>query len=87
MSDRTVSRPSGTPPPAEATFGGEPLKLAPLAEEVADRHLAAHPDDAARYGAGLAREWAVHDSQHVLAWAFGDAAGFVALEEQDGEEE
>ncbi len=82
--DRTVARPSGTPPPAEAPWAGGRLALQPLAEEVARRHLAAHPEDADRYGEGLAHEWAVHDMQHVLSWAFGEAAGFVALEQQVG---
>lgn len=82
--DRAVARPSGTPPPAEASFSGDRLRLQPLAEAVATRHLAAHPDDAGRYGEGLAREWAVHDMQHVLSWAFGEAAGFVSLDQQVG---
>ena len=82
--DRTVARPSGTPPPAEAPHAGGRLLLRPLAEEVATRHLAAHPEDAESYGDGLAHEWAVHDMQHVLSWAFGEAAGFVALDQQVG---
>jgi hypothetical protein len=84
VTDRRIARPSGTPPPSEAPWGDGRLALAPLAGEVAARHLAAHPDDVERYGEGLAHEWARHDMQHVLAWAFGDAAGFVALEEQVG---
>jgi hypothetical protein len=80
---RTPSRPSGWPPPVETAFGGERLPLTPLAEEVARRHLAHHPDDVERYGA-LAEEWAVHDMQHVLAWAFGESSGFVDLGRQVG---
>jgi hypothetical protein len=82
--DRAPSRPSGTPPPVEAPFGGGRLRLPPLAGEVAARHLAAHPEDAARYGEDLAHEWAVHDMQHVLSWAFGEEAGFVVLDQQVG---
>jgi hypothetical protein len=78
---RTPSRPSGWPPPSETAFGSERLALAPLAEEVAHRHLERHPDDIERYGE-LAREWAVHDMQHVLAWAFGESSGFVDLGHQ-----
>ena len=80
---RAASRPSGWPPPAEATFGDRRVKLEPLAAEVARRHLERHPDDVERYG-DLAREWAVHDMQHVLGWAFGEAAGFVDLGQQVG---
>jgi hypothetical protein len=59
------------------------VALLPLAEETARRHLDRHPDDVERYGE-LAWEWCVHDMQHVLAWAFGDAAGFVDLAQQAG---
>jgi hypothetical protein len=76
-----TSRPSGWPPPAESAFRGERLRLEPLAEEIARRHLERHPDDVERYGE-LAREWAVHDMQHVLAWAFGEPSGFVDLGQQ-----
>jgi len=80
---RTPARPSGWPPPVEASFGGERVPLAPLAEEVARRHLEHHPDDVERYG-DLAAQWAVHDMQHVLAWAFGESSGFVDLGRQVG---
>ena len=80
---REVSRPSGSPPPAEAQFGMVRVPLVALAEETARRHLLTHPEDATRYG-DLAREWAVHDMQHVLAWAFGDAGDLVELGEQVG---
>jgi hypothetical protein len=78
---RETTRPSGWPPPAETSFGGDRLALQPLAEEVARRHLERHPDDVERYGE-LAYEWAVHDMQHVLAWAFGESSGFVDLGQQ-----
>lgn len=81
---RQVERPGGSPPPTEVVFEGERLRLLALAEEIARRHLAQHPEDASRYGDELALEWAVHDQQHVLSWAFSDAAGFVELDEQVG---
>ncbi len=65
--------PSGMPPPTSAvTATGKTVQLVPLAEEVAERHLARHPEDLARYGTELARQWCVHDMQHVLAWAIAD---------------
>jgi hypothetical protein len=78
---RAVARPSGWSPPAEAWFGGVRVELVPLATEIASRHLDRHPDDVERYG-DLAREWAVHDMQHVLHWAFGDHGGLVELDRQ-----
>jgi hypothetical protein len=80
---RETSRPSGWPPPAETAFDGKRIVLEPLAEEVARRHLQRHPDDVERYGE-LAHEWAVHDMQHVLGWAFGESSGFVDLDHQVG---
>jgi hypothetical protein len=78
---RRLERPSGMPPPVEAWFGPERVGLVPLAEEIAGRHLERCPDDVERYGE-LAHEWAVHDMQHVLHWAFGDFAGLVELDAQ-----
>jgi hypothetical protein len=78
---RHLPRPSGWTPPAQAWFGGRSVDLVPLAREVADRHLERHPEDVERYG-DLARDWAVHDMQHVLHWAFGDAGGLVELDRQ-----
>jgi hypothetical protein len=83
VSGRAPARPSGWPPPPEASFNGDRLALQPLAQEIARRHLEHHPDDVERYG-DLAAEWAVHDMQHVLAWAFGDRAGLVQLDQQVG---
>jgi hypothetical protein len=80
---REVARPSGWTPPGEAWFGGARIDLVPLAGEVADRHLARHPEDVERYG-DVAREWAVHDMRHVLHWAFGDHGGLVELDRQVG---
>jgi hypothetical protein len=68
-------------PPIEARFDGGRVELVPLASETSRRHLERHPEDAERYGE-LAHEWAVHDMQHVLHWAFGDAAGLVELDAQ-----
>jgi hypothetical protein len=78
---RRVARPTGTPPPPRAEHDGVEVALAPLAEETARRHLARHPEDVERYG-DLALEWAVHDMQYALAWAFGDASGLVDLDAQ-----
>ena len=83
MKPRSVARPTGWSPPAEAWFGSARVDLRPLAEEIARRHLAQHPEDVERYG-DLARDWAVHDMQHVLHWAFGDHAQLVSLDEQVG---
>jgi hypothetical protein len=80
---RQPARPGGSPPPVDAGFGGGRVALVPLAEETARRHLVRHPEDVDRYGE-LALEWAVHDMRHVLAWAFGEAAGFVDLAQQVG---
>jgi hypothetical protein len=42
--------------------------LAPLAHEIAERHLEEFPDERERYGpAGF--EWCVHDIQWILTWA------------------
>ena len=75
---RQVARPTGAPPPARAELAGRRVELVPLAEETARRHLARHPEDTERYGE-LAFEWAVHDMQYMLAWAFGDASALVDL--------
>ena len=83
MSRREVARPTGWSPPVEAWFGPERVDLRPLADETARRHLERHPEDVDRYG-DLARDWAVHDMQHVLHWAFGDHARLVSLDEQVG---
>ena len=75
-------RPSGHPPPAEAEIDGRAVKLAPIAQEIARRHLERHPDDVERYGEDVAYEWAVHDMQHVVHWAYTDVAGLVDLSQQ-----
>jgi hypothetical protein len=80
---RQAARPTGWAPPAEAWFGSARVELIPLAREVSRRHLERHPEDLERYGE-LAEEWAVHDMQHVLHWAFGDFAGLVELATQVG---
>jgi hypothetical protein len=80
MSGRTAP-PSGWPPPAEATLGGRPVDLAALAEPIADRYFAAYPEDLERYG-DAARAWELHDTRHLLAWAVGDAEGYVELDRQ-----
>ena len=77
-----TARPSGWPPPTEATLGGRPVELAPLAAEVADRYFDRHPGDLERYGSEAARAWETHDTLHLLNWAIGDVEGFVVLDEQ-----
>lgn len=73
MSDRRPARPGGMRPPTEIELpDGGTLALVPLAEHVAERHLRRHPEDVERYGFELAREWCVHDHQHILAWAAAD---------------
>jgi hypothetical protein len=74
-------RPSGHPPPTEAELDGKVVELVPIAQKIASLHLERHPEDSERYG-GLAYEWAVHDMQHVLHWAYTDVAGLVSLPDQ-----
>jgi hypothetical protein len=83
VSGRTPSRPSGWPPPGTATLAGAEVALAPLAEAVSVRDFERVPEDLERYGE-LAREWEVHDTQHLLNWAIGDVEGHVELEKQVG---
>ena len=78
---RRVAPPSGWPPPTEATLGGVVLDLAGLAAQVSDRYFERFPEDLERYGE-VARAWEIHDTQHLLSWAIGDAEGSVDLERQ-----
>ncbi len=71
--------PSGWPPPAEARLGATTIALAPLAAVIADRYFERFPEDLERYG-DAARAWELHDTQHLLHWAFGDVEGFVDME-------
>jgi hypothetical protein len=79
--NRRVAPPSGWPPPAEAKLGGVELDLEALAAQVSDRYFERFPEDLERYGE-VARAWELHDTQHLLDWAIGDAEGFVDLERQ-----
>ena len=72
MNERRLAPPGGWPPPPEYRV---------LAEEVARRHLERHPEDVERYG-DHALAWCVHDNQHILSWAAGDADGYVDLEKE-----
>jgi hypothetical protein len=81
VSERTAP-PSGWPPPADALFGETMVDLGPLAEAVADRYFAAHPEDLDRYGADVARAWELHDTRYLLSWAIGDAEDRVDLRGQ-----
>ena len=69
-------------PPATATLpDGVLLELRPLACEITDRHLRRHPEDVERYG-DVAREWGIHDNQHLVNWAVLDARGVLSFPEQ-----
>ena len=80
MAGRTQP-PSGYPPPAEAKLEGRSVPLVPLAEEIADRYFVRFPEDLERYG-DAARPWELHDTQHLLNWAFLDLAGFADLSKE-----
>ena len=78
MSKR-LSRPSGAPPPAQATLAdGAVRDLEPLAVEVTERYAQAFPDEDERYTREW-RAWSNHDNQYVLWWALSDHAGTVDL--------
>ena len=77
---RRPAPPGGWPPPPEADAGGVPVDLT-RSPARADRYFEAYPEDLERYGE-LAREWEIHDTQHLLNWAIGDVEGFVDLEHQ-----
>lgn len=57
------------------------LELRPLACEITDRHLRRHPEDVERYG-DVAREWGIHDNQHLVNWAVLDTRGVLSFPEQ-----
>lgn len=84
MSDAARLRPptGGMAPPTTATLpDGTPLDLIPLAREIADEHLARHPEEVERYG-DAGRAWCVHDNQHLLNWAALDLAGALDFDAQ-----
>ena len=83
MSARRPARPGGWPPPDTATLAGAQVALNPLAIAVSERYFERHPDDLERYGE-LAREWEIHDTQHLLNWAIGDVEGHADLSKQVG---
>ena len=60
------------PPTTARLPDGSAVELRPLAQRITEAHLSRHPEDVERYGADLAREWGVHDNQHLLEWAIGD---------------
>lgn len=79
MSRPAPQPPSGMPPPARARLAGDrDIDLYALAAQVADRHLATHPEELERYGPAV-REWCVHDNQHLLNWAILDVRGDTDL--------
>lgn len=70
------------PPPARARLqSGQEVDLYALAASVAERHLAAHPEELERYGATV-RDWCIHDNQHLIHWAILDVSGDTSLDEQ-----
>jgi hypothetical protein len=82
MSSQRPAPPSGMAPPVAATLpDGVVLDLRPLAAEITDRHLRRHPDDVERYG-DVARDWGIHDNQHLVNWAVLDARGLLSFPEQ-----
>ena len=81
MSGRRTAPPGGWPPPTEAQLAGATIALVPLAGAIADRYFDRFPEDLDRYG-DAARDWELHDTQHLLNWAIGDVEGSVDLEEQ-----
>ena len=74
--------PSGVAAPLVARVdGGAELDLRALAQEICRRYRDEFPDEQGRYGdAGVA--WCVHDNQHILKWAVGDANGYSELERE-----
>jgi hypothetical protein len=64
-------------------FAGDEVALLPLATSVAGRYFERYPEDLERYG-DVARQWEIHDTQHLLNWAIGDVEGHVDLERQVG---
>jgi hypothetical protein len=83
VTDRRTQPPGGWPPPGRARLGGREVELQPLASAVSERYFERYPEDLERYGE-LARQWEVHDTQHLLNWAIGDVEGHVELERQVG---
>ena len=83
MSERRTQPPGGWPPPDRATLAGREIALPPLAAAVSERYFERYPEDLERYGE-LARQWEIHDTQHLLNWAIGDVEGHVDLEKQVG---
>ena len=84
MSDAARLRPpsGGMAPPTTATLpDGTTLDLIPLAREIADEHLARHPEEVERYG-DAGRAWCVHDNQHLLNWAALDLADALDFDVQ-----
>ncbi len=76
------SPPSGAAPPQTARLdGGEAVRLAPLAELIADRYYEIYDDELERYGP-VGREWCVHDNLYLLAWAFDAQRGEAPFEAQ-----
>jgi hypothetical protein len=81
VSERRTQPPGGWPPPERARLDGRDVALVPLANAISEGYFERYPEDLERYGE-LARQWEVHDTQHLLNWAIGDVEGHVDLERQ-----
>lgn len=79
--ERTVHPPSGSPPPSTAPCGDTTIDLQPLAVAVADRYFARYPEHPG-IASEIVRQWEVHDTCHLLRWAFDDVAGFADLDRE-----
>jgi hypothetical protein len=79
---RSVSPPSGRPPPGTATLpDSTELDLVSLSQEICRRYLAEFPDEVERYGPPGAA-WCIHDNQHILNWAALSLSWYVDLEKE-----
>jgi hypothetical protein len=79
--NRRVAPPSGTPAPASVRLAGREIRLAPLAELVADRYFREFPEDLERYG-DAARAWEIHDTSYCLQWAVLEVEGSASLQRE-----
>ena len=79
---RSVSKPSGWPPPTTVTTAaGREIDLVAAAAECCTAYDAEFPDERERYGpAGM--DWCRHDNQHLLNWAVLHTLEYVSIDEQ-----
>jgi hypothetical protein len=81
MTDGPLRRPSGELPPMEMELDGVRIDLLAIATEAADRHHERHPEDVGRLGES-ARDWCIHDTQWLVAWAILDVQGYTSFADQ-----